>query len=57
MSPELLLDGRHLVVDRGKVGISYVGAGALLVVELGVVKAFIQRGIVPNVIAGVSSLG
>jgi NTE family protein len=55
MSSEVVLHGLQPMVDRRKIGISYVGAGALLVVELGVVKALIDRGIVPDVIAGVSS--
>nr|MDQ6901267.1 hypothetical protein [Candidatus Dormibacteraeota bacterium] len=37
------------------IGISYSGSGSLLVVELGVARAFIRRGIIPARIAGVSS--
>ncbi len=38
-----------------QIGISYSGSGSLLVVELGVARAFVRRGIVPTRIAGVSS--
>ncbi|HKB32291.1 MAG TPA: patatin-like phospholipase family protein [Candidatus Dormibacteraeota bacterium] len=37
------------------VGISYSGGGPLLVVELGVAQAFVDLGIVPRAIAGVSA--
>lgn len=42
-------------VDPAKIGVSYSGAGALFVVELGIAKALIARGVVPSLIAGVSS--
>ena len=41
--------------EGSTVGISYSGGGALLVVELGVAKAFVDLGIVPRAIAGVSA--
>lgn len=42
-------------VDPRRTGISYSGGGPLLLVELGCAKAFIECGIVPDVIAGVSA--
>jgi NTE family protein len=50
-----LLHGRTLSVDTGRVGISYSGAGPLLLVELGVAQAFVELGIRPYAIAGVSA--
>ena len=38
-----------------QIGIAYSGSGSLLVVELGVARAFVRRGIVPTRVAGVSS--
>jgi predicted acylesterase/phospholipase RssA len=38
-----------------RVGISYSGGGPLLVVELGVAQAFVDLGILPRAIAGVSA--
>jgi predicted acylesterase/phospholipase RssA len=52
---EPLLHDRTLNVDRGRVGISYSGAGSLLLVELGVARAFVDLGIRPYAIAGVSA--
>jgi NTE family protein len=52
---EPLLQRRTLSVDRGRVGISYSGAGPLLLVELGVAEAFVELGIRPDAIAGVSA--
>ena len=52
---EPLLHGRTLDVDRSRVGISYSGAGPLLLVELGVAQAFVDLGIRPHAIAGVSA--
>jgi NTE family protein len=52
---EPLLHDRTLDVDRGRVGISYSGGGALLLVELGVAQAFVDLGIRPHAIAGVSA--
>jgi NTE family protein len=53
--PEPILHDRALNVDRGRVGISYSGAGALLLVELGIAQAFVDLGIRPSAIAGVSA--
>lgn len=50
-----LSQGPPPLVDRRRIGISYSGGGALLVVELGMARAFIARRVVPDVIAGVSS--
>jgi len=42
-------------VDKRRVGISYSGGGPLVLVELGCAKAFIECGIRPVAIAGVSA--
>jgi predicted acylesterase/phospholipase RssA len=42
-------------VERRRIGISYSGGGALFLVELGIARAFVARGVLPDVIAGVSS--
>lgn len=52
---EPLLHDRTLDVDPGRVGVSYSGAGPLLLVELGVARAFVELGIRPDAIAGVSA--
>jgi NTE family protein len=41
--------------DPAIIGISYSGGGPLLVVELGVARAFVQLGIRPSVISGASA--
>jgi NTE family protein len=41
--------------DPNKIGISYSGGGPLLVVELGIAKAFVKSGIKPAVISGASA--
>src|SRR5437868_5929969 len=41
--------------DPAKIGISYSGGGPLLVVELGIARAFVQFGIKPAVICGASA--
>ena len=53
--PEPLLHGRSLAVDPARVGISYSGGGALLLVELGIAQAFVDLGVRPDAIAGVSA--
>jgi len=53
--PEPLLHGRTPSVDRERVGISYSGGGALLPVELGIARAFVELGVRPHAIAGVSA--
>jgi NTE family protein len=52
---EPLLHGRTLSVDPDRVGISYSGGGPLLLVELGIAQAFVDLGIRPYAVAGVSS--
>jgi predicted acylesterase/phospholipase RssA len=52
---EPLLHHAALTVDRGRVGISYSGGGALLLVELGIAQAFVELGVRPYAIAGVSA--
>ena len=42
-------------VDRKRIGISYSGGGSRVVLELGAAQGFINRGVVPDVIAGVSA--
>jgi predicted acylesterase/phospholipase RssA len=42
-------------VDEARVGISYSGGGPLLLIELGIAKAFVDLKIVPAAIAGVSA--
>jgi predicted acylesterase/phospholipase RssA len=41
--------------DPNKIGISYSGGGPLLIVELGIARAFVQSGIKPAVISGASA--
>lgn len=52
---EPLLYNKTLTVDRHKVGISYSGGGPLLLVELGIAQAFVELGVIPTAIAGVSA--
>jgi NTE family protein len=52
---EPLLHNRTLAVDPSRVGISYSGGGALLLVELGIAQAFVELGVVPYAISGVSA--
>jgi predicted acylesterase/phospholipase RssA len=52
---EPLLHDKVLDVDRQRVGISYSGGGPLLLVELGIAQAFVELGITPYAIAGVSA--
>lgn len=54
MTSQLLLREQP-VVDQSRIGISYAGAGPLLVVELGIARALIRHGIVPAAVAGVSA--
>jgi predicted acylesterase/phospholipase RssA len=58
MTGRLLLKGKtggELPVSRDHIGISYSGGGPLVVLELGVAQAFVQRGIIPAVVTGVSA--
>ena len=53
--PEPILHDRNLAADRRRIGISYSGGGPLLIVELGVAQAFVDLGIRPDVVVGVSA--
>ena len=44
-------------VDKARIGISYSGGGPLVVIELGVAQAFVDKKIIPAVIAGASAGG
>lgn len=52
---ETLLQDKTLNVDRRKVGVSYSGGGPLLLTELGIAQAFVDLGVIPATIAGVSA--
>ena len=52
---EPLLYDKQLDVDKQKVGISYSGGGPLLLIELGIAQAFVELGVIPAAIAGVSA--
>jgi predicted acylesterase/phospholipase RssA len=54
MTEPLLFD-KTLEVDRHKVGVSYSGGGPLLLVEFGIAQAFVELGVIPAAIAGVSA--
>jgi predicted acylesterase/phospholipase RssA len=51
----LLLQDLVPPVDVNKIGISYSGGGPLVLVELGIAQAFVDKGIIPAVIAGASA--
>lgn len=56
MSEPIHLKGIDTVpADAAKIGISYSGGGPLLVIELGVARAFVKRGIRPDVLCGASA--
>lgn len=55
MSEGIRLQGKDPVVHPERKGISYSGGGPLVLIELGCASAFIEDGIVPDVIAGVSA--
>jgi NTE family protein len=55
MSEPIHLKDKQPDVDRSRIGISYSGGGALVVIELGIARAFIKLGIKPAVITGVSA--
>src|SRR3979411_733046 len=52
MSEPILLARRDLQGDRKKIGISYSGGGAMVLIELGIAQAFVDLGIGPAVSAG-----
>jgi NTE family protein len=51
----ILLATSDLKVDRKKIGVSYSGGGAMVLIELGIAQAFVDLGILPAVIAGASA--
>jgi predicted acylesterase/phospholipase RssA len=55
MSEPILLAHRDVEVDRKKIGVSYSGGGAMVLIELGIAQAFVDLAIVPTVIAGASA--
>lgn len=55
MADPIVLKGTEPVVDPARIGISYSGGGPLVIVELGVARAFVKKGIVPDVITGASA--
>lgn len=54
MSRPILAD-KTLALDRQRIGISYSGGGPLLLVELGIAQAFVELGVRPYAVAGVSA--
>jgi predicted acylesterase/phospholipase RssA len=55
MTEQIRLKGKTPEIDPNRIGISYSGGGPLVLIELGCAKAFVERGIVPFAIAGVSA--
>jgi len=55
MSQPILLKDQTPTVDPDKIGISYSGGGPLVLVELGIARAFVQKAIIPHVITGASA--
>jgi len=55
MSEPVLLKDQTPTVDPESIGISYSGGGPLVLVELGIARAFVRKGIVPSVITGASA--
>jgi len=55
--PKIALEDVRPAVDNQKIGISYSGGGPRVVIELGCARAFVESGIRPAVIAGVSTGG
>jgi NTE family protein len=55
MSEPIHLKHKQPEIVPDRIGISYSGGGALVVVELGIARAFVKLGIVPAVITGVSA--
>lgn len=53
--PILLTEREPSKLDHERIGISYSGGGPLVVIELGIAKAFVERKIYPAVIAGASA--
>ncbi len=55
MTEQIRLKGKAPVIDPNRIGISYSGGGPLVLIELGCARAFVEKGIVPSAIAGVSA--
>jgi predicted acylesterase/phospholipase RssA len=55
MAEPIQLEDVDLNVDRERIGISYSGGGPLVLIELGCARAFVDKGIIPYAIAGVSA--
>jgi predicted acylesterase/phospholipase RssA len=55
MSEQIRLKGKAPVIDPNRIGISYSGGGPLVLIELGCARAFVEKGIIPSAIAGVSA--
>ncbi len=55
MTQPILLHDHVPALDPAKIGISYSGGGPLVAVELGIARAFVQKGIIPTAIAGTSA--
>jgi NTE family protein len=55
MADPIKLKGKEPEVDPARIGISYSGGGPLVLVELGIARAFVQKGIRPHVITGASA--
>jgi predicted acylesterase/phospholipase RssA len=53
--PIIAKDVDQITADPARIGISYSGGGPLVVVELGIAQAFVDRQIRPAVIAGASA--
>jgi predicted acylesterase/phospholipase RssA len=57
MTEQIRLKDKVPVIDPNRIGISYSGGGPLVLIELGCARAFIEKGILPFAIAGVSAGG
>jgi len=55
MADPIVLKDVQPEVDPARIGISYSGGGPLVIVELGIARAFVRKGIVPAVITGASA--
>ena len=55
MADPIVLKDAQPAVDPARIGISYSGGGPLVIVELGIARAFVKKGIVPAVITGASA--
>jgi NTE family protein len=55
VSQPILLKDKTPVVDPNKIGISYSGGGPRVLIEIGIARAFVKKGILPHVVAGASA--